>query len=211
MNGFKSKGGQVVQEQYTPFDCADFASYLANLKDADAVVAWFDGTTALRFLNQYHELGIRDRMPLVAAFNGPIFSPFILNQLPLETAEAIVGEYCPTPYTPLLDTEINKRFLEKWGAEMAEPEDSYTSPYEGALLAIAALEATGGDTTPEKLRDAILGVSIEGPQGPIRFDPETKCAVKPIYITRVEKRDGVYVWVPVKTYTDIPPFGLGAP
>lgn len=211
MGSFKSKGGEIIQEQYPPFNCPDFASYLVNLKDADAVVAWFDGTTAIRFLNQFHELRIRDRMPLIAAFNGPIFSPFLLRRLPQSAAKAVVGEYCPTPYTPLLETDINKRFLKAWGAKMEDPEDSYTSPYEGVLLALAALKATGGDTSPEKLREAILAVDIEGPQGPVRFDPKTRCAIKTIYITKVAKRGEAYVWVPVKTYTDVPPLGLGPP
>ncbi len=213
MGGYKSKGGEVIQEQYPPFDAADFAPYLASLKDADAVAAWFDGVTSIRFLSQFHELGIRKRMPLLAAFHGSFFAPFILRELPPAASEAIVGEYCPTPYSPLLDTEVNKRFVEEWEAKFGElPEDTDTGPYSGVLVALAALEATGGDTSPDKLREAILGVEIESPEGPIRFDQGTKCAIKTYYIGKVEKRgEKDFVWVPVHTYADIPPLGLGPP
>lgn len=212
MGGFKEKGGEVIQEQYPPFDCTDFGSYLAALEDADTVVAWFDGTTAIQFLSQFHEFGIRDRMPLLACFHGSFFAPFILYKLPPEAAEAIVGEFCPAPYTPLLETDVNKRFVEAWKAKIGEvPEDTDTGPYEGVLVALAALEATGGDTTPEKLRDAILGLKLEGPQGPIYFDPGTKCALKTIYIGEVKKIGKEYVWAPAHTYPDVPPFGLGPP
>ncbi len=211
-NGFTVGGGEVIQEQYPPFDCADFGSYLAALKDADSVVAWFDGTTAIRFLSQFHEFGIRKRMPLLACFHGSFFAPFILYQLPPEAAKAIVGEYCPTPYTPLLETDVNKRFVEAWKAKTGEvPEDTDTGPYEGVMVALAALEATGGDTNPEKLRDAILGLKLEGPQGPIHFDPETKCALKTFYIGEVSKDGELYVWVPVHAYKDVPPLGFGLP
>jgi len=203
----------VIQEQYPPFDCPDFGSYLAALKDADAVVSWFDGTTAIRFLSQYHEFGIRKRMPLMACFHGSFFAPFILYQLPPAAAEAVVGEYCPTPYTPLIETDVNKRFVEAWKAKIGEaPEDTDTGPYEGVLIALAALKATGGDTTPEKLRQAILGLKLEGPQGPIRFDPQTRCAIKTMYIGEVAKRGQEYVWVPAQTYPDVPPpFGFAPP
>jgi len=204
--------GEVIQEQYPPFDCADFGSYLVALKNADSVVAWFDGTTSVRFLSQFHEFGIRDKMPLMADFHGSFFAPFILYQLPPEAAEAIVGEYCPTPYTPRLETDVNKRFVEAWTAKIGEaPEDTDTGPYEGVLVALAALEATGGDTSPEKIRQAILGLELEGPQGPIHFDPGTHCALKTIYIGEVQKIGEEYVWAPAHAYPDVPPFGLGPP
>lgn len=213
IGAFEAKGGKVIQQQYPPFDCPDFGSYLAALKDADTVVAWFDGTTAIRFLSQFDEFGIRKRMPLMACFHGSFFAPFILYQLPPTAAEAVVGEYCPTPYTPLIETDVNKRFVEAWQAKIGEaPEDTDTGPYEGVLIALAALEATGGDTTPAKIRDAILGLKLEGPQGPIRFDPETRCTIKTVYIGQVEKRGEEYVWVPAHTYPDVPsPFGFAPP
>jgi len=168
--------------------------------------------TSIRFLSQFHEFGIRDRMPLTADFHGSFFAPFILNELPPEAAEAIVGEYCPTPYTPLLETDVNKRFVEAWTAKIGEaPEDTDTGPYEGVLVALAALEATGGDTSPEKLRQAILGLELEGPQGPIHFDPGTHCALKTIYIGEVQKIGEEYVWAPAHAYPDVPPFGLCPP
>ena len=212
INGFTASGSEIIQEQYPPFDCADFGPYLTAFKDADTVVAWFDGTTTIRFLSQFHEFGIRERMPLLADFHGSFFAPFILYHLPPEAAEAVVGELCPTPYTPLLEHETNKAFVQNWEAKIGEaPEDTDTGPYQGVQVVLAALEATGGDTNPEKLRDAILGVDLMGPEGPIRFDPGTHCALKTIYIGKVSKMGDLFVWEPVFTYGDVPPLGFGAP
>lgn len=212
MGGFKARGGEVIQEQYPPFDCADFGPYLAALKDADAVVAWFDGTTAIRFLTQFHEFGIRKRMPLVAAFHGSFFAPFILHRLPPEAAEAVIGEYCPTPYTPLLKPRINKIFVKAWKEKFGEtPEDTDSGPYQGVLAVLAALEATGGDTTPKKLRQALLEVKVKGPEGTTTFDPKTLCAIKDMYIVKVEKIEGEYIWVPVHHYKEVPPLGFAPP
>jgi len=79
------------------------------------------------------------------------------------------------------------------------------------MVTLAALDATGGDTTPAKLREAILGLNLEGPQGPIRFDPATLCAIKTIYIAQVDKEDGIFIWMPVHAYDDVPPFGFAPP
>ncbi len=210
VHGFNSTGGVVVQQQWPPFNETDFSSWLAGLMPADTCVAWFDGTTSIQFLTQYHDLGIRAQMPLTAAFHGSFFAPFILYQLPEAAAEAVVGEYCPTPYTPLLDTTVNNAFVAAWEAETGEaPEDTDTGPYEGVLVALAALEATDGDTTPEVLRDAILAVNLEGPQGQIIFDQGTHVALKTIYICSVAKDGELYVWEPAKAYENVPPFGYG--
>lgn len=209
MNTFKKKGGQIVQEQYTVFPCPDFASYFSVLKDADAVVAWTTEPDSIRFLTQYHEMSIDKRLPLIPAFHGSFMAPFILKALPPATADAFVGTLLPTPYSPLLDTDVNKQFVPAIKALINEfPDDSSSGPYMGALAIIEALKATGGDTTPEKLRQALLAVNIEGPEGPQKFDPKTGAAIKTIYICKVVKQGNDYLWQSVYSYKDVPPGGF---
>ena len=212
MGAYIEKGGEVIQEQYAPFPCMDYAPYLTTLKDADALVAWYDGADAIRFLTQVHDYGIRDRMPVVGAFHGSFFAPFILHEMPPAAADAVIGEYCETPYTALLDTPINKKFVDAYQKEYGYiPDETCSGPYEAVQIALRALGVTGGDTSPEKLRDAMLAVDFETVGGPVRFDPETKCRIRNVYIFQVDKRDGEYVWVPVYTYENVPPFGFGPP
>ena len=212
MGAFKSKGGKVVQEQYAPHPCNDYAPYLTTLKDADALVAWYDGSDAIRFLTQVHEYGIRKRMPLVGAFHGSFFAFFILNRMSPAAAEAVIGEYCVTPYTHLLDNETNKKFVAEFMKKFKRPPfESDVGPYEASLVAIEALKTTGGDTSPDKLKKAILELKMDTPGGPLVFDPKTRCRIRDIYIFKVDKQEGQFVWVPVHTYNNVPPFGLGPP
>jgi ABC-type branched-subunit amino acid transport system substrate-binding protein len=209
-HGFVSEGGVIVQQQWPDPAETDFSSYLAGLDPADTCVAWFDGSTSIQFLTQYHDLGIRSQMPLTACFHGSFFAPFILELLPEAAGNATVGEYCPTPYTPVLDTAVNNAFVAAWEAAIGEaPEDTDTGPYGGFLAVKAALEATDGDTTPEVLRDALLDVDIEGPEGDIVFDPGTKCALKTIYVCEVAKDGLEFYWEPAKAYINVPPMGYG--
>ncbi|MBW1799365.1 MAG: ABC transporter substrate-binding protein [Deltaproteobacteria bacterium] len=212
MGAFKSKGGKVVQEQYAPYPCNDYAPYLTALKDADALVAWFDGSDAIRFLTQVHEYGIRKRMSLVGAFHGSFFAPYILNKMSPAAADAVIGEYCVTAYTDLLDNEVNKKFVADFTKKFKRPPfEADAGPYEAALVAIGALKAAGGDTSPAKLRKAILGLKMDTPGGPLKFDPKMRCRIRDIYIFKVDKHKGHYVWVPVYTYKDVPSFGFGPP
>jgi len=151
-------------------------------------------------------------MPLVGAFHGSFFAFFILNRISPAAADAVVGEYCVTPYTHLLDNETNKKFVPEFTEKFKRPPfESDVGPYEASLVAINALKATGGDTSPDKLRKAILELKMDTPGGPLVFDPKTKCRIRDIYIFKVDKQEGHYVWVPVYTYKNVPPFGLGPP
>ncbi|MCL5734108.1 MAG: penicillin-binding protein activator [Actinobacteria bacterium] len=206
---FTKKGGTIVQEIYTPYPSEDFSPYLTTLKDADAVVAWIDGEQAIKLLTQYHQLSIDKRMPIVGAFHGSFLAPFILSALPADVSDSLVGALVPVPYSPLLDTAVNTKFVADFKAKFnVLPEDMDSGPYVGAQIIMHALEATNGDTTPAKLRDALVAVNFEGPEGPIKFDPQTRAAIKTVYIAKVAKQDGAFVWQPVFTYPDVPPAGL---
>jgi len=211
MRAFKKRGGKVLQEQYAPHPCNDYAPYLTALKDANALVAWYDGADGIRFLTQLHEYGVRKRMPFVAAFHGSFFAPYILNRLPKQAANAVIGEYCVTRYTDLLDTNVNKQYVaafrRKYGVKRG-PFELENEPYEAVLIALEALKATKGNTSPNKLREAILGLKLDLPSGRLKIDPKTRCIIHDMYIFKVGKRDGHFVWVPVYTYKDVPPFGL---
>ncbi len=210
MNAFKKKGGQIVQEQYPPYPSQDFSTYLTVLKPADAVVSWFDGDQAIKFLIQYHQMSINKKFPLVGAFHGAFLAPFILRVIPPEIANATVGYPVPTPYSPSLDTAFNKKWVSDFQAKFNGiiPDDTSSGPYQGAMAIIRALQATNGDTTPDKLRQAILAQTFEGPEGSVKFDPQTGCSIKTMYICKISKQGNDFGWQPVFSYKDVPPNGF---
>ena len=64
--GFEEGGGEVVREILAPFPTVEFQSYMPELAaaEADAVYAFFSGASAVQFVKQYHEAGLRERLPL---------------------------------------------------------------------------------------------------------------------------------------------------
>lgn len=209
MSAYKNKGGTIVSEIYPPYPTSDFTSFLTTMKDADAVVAWQNGDQSIKLLTQYDQTGTLKKMPLVAAFHGAFMTPFILKALPPEVAEDYIGTLTPSPYSPLLDSPANKQFVADFTAKFGVPPEDNTDSemYQGAQIMLAALKATNGDTTPDKLRAALVAVSIEGVEGPIKFDAETGCAIKTIYICKITKQNDAFILEPVFTYPDVSPAG----
>ncbi|HLA82078.1 MAG TPA: ABC transporter substrate-binding protein, partial [Thermoleophilia bacterium] len=123
---FKKKGGEIVQEIFTPVPTQDFSPYLTSLKEADAVASWIDGDQAVKLLSQYHEFGIDKKMPIIAASWGAFIAPYILAGMPPEAADATVGlHYIPTSYSPLTDFAFNKQWVQDFRAKFGfTPEDT---------------------------------------------------------------------------------------
>ncbi|MEW6663641.1 MAG: ABC transporter substrate-binding protein [Thermodesulfobacteriota bacterium] len=209
---FRSLGGRVVQEQFTPFPCNDFASYLTALKDADSLAAWYDAADAIRFLTQLHEFGVLKRMNIVGAFHGSFFEPFILEALPPDVSASLIGKRCSIDYTNRLDNEISKRFVKDFKEKKGfVPDGASEGVHLGVEVALRALKATGGDTTPAKLREAILALQFDTTCGPIRFDKNTQMAVRNVSIVEIKKVEGHFVLDPVYAYKQVPPQGYGPP
>jgi len=147
-------------------------------------------------------------MPMIAAHYGNFFSQYILNRLRPEVVSAMANEICTTVYTFVLDTPTNQKFVNafkaKFKGELPEPE---SETYTGVQVMLKALQATGGDTTPEKLRQAILALDFEGIAARMRFDQQTHCVVRDIYVCKIGKVGDVWGLIPVYTYKDVPPLG----
>ena len=64
--GFEEAGGKVIKEVYPKLGTMDFAPFMTaiDVKGADAVYAWYAGTDAVRFVQQYQEFGLKKRIPL---------------------------------------------------------------------------------------------------------------------------------------------------
>jgi hypothetical protein len=75
------------------------------------------------------------------------------------------------------------------------------------LLFKAAVEATGGDTSPQVLRDALLAADVKGPEGHTHFEG-SQAATKDVFIVKVVKlADGSFNYETVKVYPEVPPTG----
>jgi branched-chain amino acid transport system substrate-binding protein len=202
VDGFKSKGGSVLQQQWVPYGTADMGPYLSVLKDADALALWLIPIDIRRFLKQYDERGLFKKMPIVIPRAG------VIDEAALkELGDLTIGLVAEQNYVSLLNTPVNKRFVaavkKKYGVI---PDFYYATAYQAAEVALAAFKATRGDTTPEKLRQAVVGLNLETPTGNVAFTP-SGWGILDTYFVRVEKKNGEYVFDPIKKCPATRPLG----
>jgi branched-chain amino acid transport system substrate-binding protein len=199
IDGFEEKGGTITKKQWSPLGTADYGSYLAALGKAEVCAYWLGGTIdSVRFLTQYRDFGLFDKMPVILPYAEDLPEEFLSKIGP-----KVLGMLGGVSWVPRLDTPMNKKFVPAIIAKTGKKPDAFTmSGYEAASIALAALEATGGDTTPEKLRRAILGLKLETPCGPVSFTPEGY-AIRDYTIVQAKMVDGEYAWVPIYTYHGI--------
>ena len=203
MKRFKERGGAIVQEQWFPLGAVDFAPFLAGLKKADACAVWVAGPGALNLVKQYNEYGIFKKMPMISYYHSGMFDEDVLN----EYGDIGLGISGPIDYASTFDTPLNKRYvsehLKKYGKR---PTACGYGAYMSTLITLEALKATGGDTTSERLRDAIAAVKLEGPIGTVRFTPDG-VALHTVLIVENAKLNGEYLYKVVGEYPETPPPG----
>lgn len=216
MEEFVALGGEIVSEQWAPIPCADWTPYQSGIKDADATVAWASGSDAISLWQAWTDVGLVDRMPLVAAMHGGFTDYFVPNALSKANPAALenmLGAVAPILWVGDIDTPENNEFMAKWEEEYGERPVGSNLPgacYQSILLFKAALEATGGETDPEQLIEAIFAADVTGPEGHLFFADGSHAATKDVHIVQVvQLEDGTFNYSLLKTYKDVPPAGYG--
>src|SRR5262249_38251002 len=187
MAGFKAAGGEIVKEIYAPLNTPDFAPYLtqAGSLKADAVYAWVAGADAIRFVKQYKEYGLHERLPLTG--HGVLVDDTILPAI----GDAALGLVTMSSYTATIDTPENKAFVREYEqAHKIWPSRYSEAGWVTANFIAAALDTLKGELSDnargrEALRTAIT--KIKAPRGPIEFD-QYRQVICPIIVTRTERQ-----------------------
>lgn len=196
VEGFKSKGGTVIQEQKVPLGTLDFAPYLSNLKEADCLGIWLAGTMG-PLLKQYYDFGKTMPVCMVTSSGEQMSTMAQLG----DKALGMVGQAHEWVENPIA---ANKKFVDGYRKNYGEHEAwrySYGA-YSSLLTLLDALKKTGGDTTPAKVIEAWKKVKTDTPSGTISFDEEG-CAIGDIYLFEYSKDGGKYDWKMIKQYKGI--------
>jgi hypothetical protein len=109
--GFEEAGGKVIKEVYPKLGTMDFASFLTSIdiKGAEAVYAWYAGTDAVRFVQQYQEFGLKTKIPLIGG--GTTTDEHVLPSM----GDEALGVITPLHYSEALDNPANKKFVKAYG------------------------------------------------------------------------------------------------
>ncbi len=187
--GFLEAGGKILKEVYPKVGTMDYAPFLTamDVKGADAAYAWYSGTDAVRFVQQYQEFGLKKKLPL---FGGVtiIDDPYLAS-----IGDAAIGAIGLTHYPVNLDTRRNLAFIEASKKKYGDHPSRYSEyGYTAGKMIVAGAEALKGEIEDiSRVAKEIKKVSsqVDTPSGPLAFDQYNQRIVNG-YVVKAEKKDG---------------------
>ena len=184
---YVAKGGTVLKEIWPPLGTTDFSPYLTDIKSINPPVTYdfMPGADAVRFVQQYSEFGLKEKMPLTGF-------TMIDSQSTSALGTAAVGVISALTFVDTLDNPQAKAFVAEFQAKYKSSPDLFSDyGYVGARAIAEALKLVDGDASDkDKLAEAMTKVKFDAPRGPFRFDPATHNPIQDIYIAQVIESNG---------------------
>jgi branched-chain amino acid transport system substrate-binding protein len=198
---FEDNGGKIIQKIFTPLATPDYGSYVAQVKNADAIFLGTAGSNGFRFLRQFIEYGLKDRMAVIGGMTA--LDESVLRNM----GDEALGILTTSWYSAELDNPLNKVFAPAFRKQFKYDPGYYAgSTYVSGEVLEAALKTTKGNVEDKKaLMTAIRGSNAETVRGLVKFD-EFGNASGNIYIRKVTRSDGRLVNSVIKTYPDVSQF-----
>lgn len=168
LTGFKRMyKGEVVQEIYTRLDQTDYATEMAQIRDAkpDAVYQFHPGGLGIAFLRQYQQAGLLGTIPMTVSEPG--MDGTIMNAL----GDAAIGVTVASHWCADFDNAANRTFVDAFTKAYKRVPTTYASQgYDTALAIAAALKGMGGKFAgPEAFRTAMLPAKFDSTRGYFAF------------------------------------------
>ena len=186
LTGFKRMfDGELAGEVYTQLGQTDYAAEIAQIRasDADGLFFFLPGGMGISFLKQYAESGID--LPVV----GPAFS-FDQTILPA-VGDAALGIHNTAQWSPDLDNEANKAFVESFKAEFGRIPSIYAQQaFDTANLIISAAKKADVKDS-EAFRTALLAADFVSTRGDFKFG-NNQHPIQDFYVREVIKDGDVY-------------------
>ncbi len=194
---FEGLGGKIIQQQWFPPGTTQFAPYVAKIQKADFLATWIGDADGIAGFPTIRQMGVK--MPIVQVNHaGALLSPKAVRHI----GESVVGVITAGNYVSTLTTPRNKEFVQAYQKKYGAVPGTFAGQGMGAAeVASAALMRTGGDTTPEKLRDALMQ-PVETVMGRIEFTIH-KGGINPIHIVQIEPDFSYKVLKSIVTRADI--------
>lgn len=204
---FEESGGKIIQKLFPPLTAPDYGAYVADLKtDADGIFLGFAGSNGFRFLRQFVEYGLKDKLQPVGGMTA--LDEAVLRNM----GDEALGIATACWYSAELDNEINRRFAPSFRTEYKYDPGFYAAAtYVDAAVLEAALKSVGGNIEDKNaFMAALRATNVDTARGPVRFD-EYGNVVGNVYIRKVTRKDGRLVNSVIKTYPDVSQFWIYGP
>ena len=196
--GYSKGGGTVVKEIAVPFPNTEFQANLSEIAalKPDAVFVFFAGAGAAKFVKDYADAGLQQKVPLYG-------SGFLTEGVLAAQGAAAEGIKTTLHYADALDNAANKKFRESFKKATGRDADVYAVAGYDTVNALAqALGKVKGDTGAGKeLIAALEATRLDSPRGPFRFS-KAHNPVQDVYLRQVKGGKEVVLGVAMKDAED---------
>lgn len=196
--GFEAHGGKVVEQMFLPFPSVQFQPLITQIAASKphAVYAFLSGPAAVKFVKEYEEAGLKQRVNL--------YSPGFLTEGTLQAqGQSAEGLYSVMHYADDLNTPRDNAFRAAYEATYGEVPDVYAvQGYDAAQLLVQGLRAVNGDTSDTARFYRALGAAkIDSPRGPFTLSGAHN-PIQDMYLRQVRNGKNIVLDVAVKALAD---------
>jgi urea transport system substrate-binding protein len=187
----KSKGvaDEDVMINYTPFGFSDWQTEVSKIKafgsagKKTAVVSTINGDANVPFYKELGNQGLKATdIPVVAFSVGE-------EELAGLDTKPLIGHLAAWNYFESIDTPANKDFIDKWHVFTKKPSRTTNDPMEAHVIGfnmwVKAVEKAGS-FEPDKVIDAMIGVSVPNLTGGFSTMMPNHHITKPVYIGEIQ-------------------------
>jgi branched-chain amino acid transport system substrate-binding protein len=198
---FEDNGGQIIQKLFPPLTVPDYGGYVGQLKNADAIFLGFAGSNGFRFLRQFVDYGLKEKMHVIGGMTA--LDEAVLRNMGDEALDIVTTCW----YSAELDAKPNQTFAPAFRKEFKYDPGFYAaSTYVNGAVLEAAVKAVNGNVEDKPaLMAALRSTNVDTARGPVKFD-DLGNVVGNVYLRKVTRKDGRLVNSVFKTYPDVSQF-----
>ena len=198
---FEDNGGQIIQKLFPPLTVPDYGGYVGQLKNADAIFLGFAGSNGFRFLRQFVDYGLKEKMHVIGGMTA--LDEAVLRNMGDEALDIVTTCW----YSAELDAKPNQTFAPAFRKEFKYDPGFYAaSTYVNGAVLEAAVKAVNGNVEDKPaLMAALRSTHVDTARGPVKFD-DLGNVVGNVYLRKVTRKDGRLVNSVFKTYPDVSQF-----
>jgi len=186
---FNEGGGKVADSLRVPLRNPDYGPFLQRVKDArpEALFVFVPSGEGAAVLKQFSERG------LAAAGVRLICTGDVLDDdLLASIGPPAVGVISSHHYSAAHPSPENKAYVDAFmkANQGMRPNFHSVGGYDGVHMLYEALKKTNGDSSADKLIEAMKGMAWTSVRGPVQIDAATRDIIQNVYIRKVEMVNG---------------------
>jgi branched-chain amino acid transport system substrate-binding protein len=188
VDGFRSKTGKITPQQVSPLKETDYFPYLANMKNADAVVcALPEESVRIAFFNQFAEQGFWGKKSVfIAQING------LSGGMMQEIGDNVIGVSAIEKYLPEINNAENHEFIAAYRKiYKSDPDNQACDAYNGMRVLLESLKVAAGNAYPDVLGPIMQTRELDLPTGHFRYS-QNRTGLQPLRICLVVKEKDRY-------------------